>query len=122
MITLLNDLPENVVGFRATGDVTETDFKETVMPNVQKLIDKTDKLNYMLVLDTSIKNFTAAAWWQDALLGVKHLTKWNRAAIVTDVEGIRIFTDIFSVVIPGEFKGFKHEDYQEAVDWVSEKI
>lgn len=121
MIQLLNDLPENIVGFKATGDVTETDFKETVLPNVQKLIDKTDKLNYLLLLDTSIANFTAAAWWQDAILGIKNLTKWHRAAIVTDVEAIRGFTSIFSVVIPGEFKGFKKEDLQQAIDWVSEK-
>lgn len=122
MIQLIQNLPENIVGFQATGDVTETDFKETVLPNVQQLVDRTGKLNYMLVLDTSIKNFTAAAWWQDALLGIKHITKWNRAAIVSDVDAIRTFTDIFSVVIPGEFKGFKHEDLQEAIDWVSEKI
>lgn len=121
MIQLLTNLPENIVGFKATGDVTETDFKETVIPNVQQLVDKTNTLNYLLVLDTSIKNFTAAAWWQDALLGIKHISKWNRAAIVSDVEAIRTFTDIFSVVIPGEFKGFKHEDLQEAIDWVAAK-
>ncbi len=121
MIQLLNNLPENIVGFRAVDDITETDFKETVLPNVQKLVDKTDRLNYLLVLDTSIKNFTAGAWWQDALLGIIHITKWNRAAIVSDVDAIRTFTDIFSVVIPGEFKGFKHEELQQAVAWVAEK-
>jgi len=121
MIQLLEDLPENIVGFKATGDVTESDFKETVLPNVQKLVDKTDTLNYLLVLDTSIAHFTAAAWWQDALLGIKNLTKWHRAAIVTDVEAIRAFTSIFSVLIPGEFKGFKHEDLQEAINWTAEK-
>jgi hypothetical protein len=121
MVHLLTDLPHNIVGFKAVGEVTENDFKVTVLPNVQKLIDKTDSLNYLLVLDTSIKNFTAAAWWQDAILGVKHLTKWKRAAIVSDVEAIRVFTNIFSVLIPGEFKGFKHEELQEAIDWVAEK-
>lgn len=121
MVHLLTDLPHNIVGFKATGEVTENDFKEVVMPNVQKLIDTTDSLNYLLVLDTSIKNFTAAAWWQDAIMGVKHLTKWNRAAIVSDVEAIRVFTNIFSVLIPGEFKGFKHEELQAAIDWVAEK-
>ncbi len=121
MIHLINDLPNNIVGFKASGDVTEADFKETVLPNVQKLIDKTDSLNYLLVLDTSIKNFTIAAWWQDTILRIKYLTKWKRAAIVSDVNAIRVFTDIFSVVIPGEFRGFKHEDLQDAINWVAEK-
>jgi hypothetical protein len=121
MIQQLDNLPPNMVGFKATGEVTEADFTNTVMPKVKQLIDKTDKLNYMLVLDTSIKNFTAGAWFKDAIMGVKHLSKWNRAAIVSDVDGIRTFTDIFSVIMPGEFKGFEHKDLQAAVDWVSEK-
>ena len=121
MIRYLEDLPTNVVGFKAVGEITEVDFTETVMPKVQALIDKTDKLNYLLVLETSLKNFSFGAWLKDALMGIKHLTKWNRAAIVTDVDAIRKFTDIFSLFIPGEFRGFEHKELQEAIDWVSEK-
>jgi hypothetical protein len=121
MILYLQDLPINIVGFKAIGKVTKQDFTETVMPKVKELIDRTDKLNYLLVLETSIKNFTIGAWVKDALLGIKHLTKWNRAAIVTDVEGIRIFTNFFSYIMPGEYKGFEHKDLKQAIDWVSEK-
>ncbi len=121
MITQIENLPSNLVGFKANGEVTENDFTEVVMPKVKELIEKTGKLNYLLVLDTSIKNFTMGAWMKDALMGIQHLTKWNRAAIVTDVEGIRTFTSIFSLALPGEFKGFEHKDLQTAVDWASEK-
>lgn len=121
MIRYLEDLPTNVVGFKAVGEITEVDFTETVIPKVKALIDKTDKLNYLLVLETSLKNFSFGAWLKDALMGIKHLTKWNRAAIVTDVDAIRKFTDIFSIFIPGEFRGFEHKELQEAIDWVSEK-
>ena len=121
MIQLIENLPANMVGFRATGEVTEDDFTNTVMPQVKALIDKTDVLNYMLVLDTSIKNFSMGAWFKDAIMGIKHITKWHRAAIVTDTEGIRTFTDLFSVIMPGEFKGFEHSDLQKAIDWTSGK-
>jgi len=121
MITQIEKLPLNMVGFRASGKITELDFSETVMPKVKELIKKTDKLNYMLVLDTSIKNFTAGAWFKDSIMGVKHLTKWNRAAIVSDIGAIRTFTEIFSILMPGEFKGFEHKDEQKAIDWVSGK-
>lgn len=77
MVHYLEDLPSNIAGFRAEGVITEQDFTETVMPKVQTLIDKTDRLNYMLVLETSIKDFTVGAWMKDALMGIKHLTKWN---------------------------------------------
>jgi hypothetical protein len=121
MIHHLKNLPSNVVGFKSTGEITETDFTETVIPKVKELIDKTDKLNYLLVLDTSIKNFTIGAWMKNVMMGIKNLTKWNRTAIVSDLEAIRNFTDFFSYLMPGEFKGFEHKDLQEAIDWVSEK-
>jgi hypothetical protein len=121
MIQHLEYLPNNVVGFKAVGAITEKDFTEIVMPKVKELIEKTDKLNYLLVLETSLKNFTIGAWMKDAIMGIKHITKWNRAAIVSDVEAIRNFTDFFSYLMPGEFKGFKHTELQQAIDWVSEK-
>ena len=121
MIQYLQNLPENIVGFKAVGEITEKDFSDTVMPKVKELIDTTDKLNYLLILETDLNNFTIGAWMKDAMMGIKHLTKWNRAAIVSDVEAIRNFTDFFSYLMPGEFKGFEHKDIQEAIDWVSEK-
>jgi len=121
MIQYLQDLPLNIVGFKAIGEITEKDFTETVMPKVKALINKTDKLNYLLVLETSVKNFTIGAWMKDAMLGIKLLTKWNKAAIVSDVEYIRNFADFFSYLMPGEFRGFEHKDLQQAIDWVSEK-
>lgn len=121
MIQHLQNLPSNIVGFKAVGEITENDFTETIMPKVKALIEKTGTLNYLLILETSLKNFTIGAWMKDAMMGIKHLTKWNKAVIVSDEASIRKFTNIFSYFIPGEFKGFEHKDLQQAIDWVSEK-
>jgi hypothetical protein len=122
MITKINDLPANMAGFRATGEVTQADFDDVVIPEVKKQVAATGVLNYMLVLDTSVKNFTFGAWFKDAVLGIRNLTKWNRAAIIADSQGIHTFTDIFSAVMPGTFRAFDHAEMDRAVDWVSEKI
>ncbi|WP_118952159.1 SpoIIAA family protein [Taibaiella helva] len=121
MIERLMNLPSNVVDFRATGNVTREDFEQVVMPEVERLIKKTGKLNYLLILDTPLKEFTFGAWMQDVLLGIKHLTQWNRAAIITDSSGVQHFTQVFSALMPGEFRGFDKLDIDVAVDWVSEK-
>lgn len=34
MIEIMNDLPENVVGFRAMGKVTKEDYESVLMPAV----------------------------------------------------------------------------------------
>ncbi len=122
MITKITDLPANIAGFRATGEVTQADFENVVIPEVKKLVEATNVLNYMLVLDTSVKNFTFGAWMKDAVLGIQNLTKWNRAAIITDSEGVQNFTKVFSALMPGTFKAFDHAELDTAIDWVSEKI
>ncbi len=122
MIQQLDNMPDTMVGFRAQGEVSKEDFTEIVIPCVEKHIATTGKLNYLLLLDTSIKDFSAGAWWQDAMMGIKNLTKWNRAAIVSDSEGIRKFTDFFSILMPGEFKGFHKEDLDKAILWTSDQV
>jgi stage II sporulation SpoAA-like protein len=121
MITQLHNVPENMVAFKATGEITEKDFTETVMPAVDTIIKRTGELNYLLVLDTPLSNFTFGAWLKDALMGIRHLTKWHKAAIVSDTNGIRKFTDLFSIIMPGEFKGFEHKDLELAIGWTSER-
>lgn len=117
----MDGVPDNMVAFMASGEVTKDDFQNVVEPAVQQAVKATGELNYLMVIDTSLKNFTAGAWWQDALLGLKRLTKWHRAAIVTDSAAINTFTNIFSVIVPGEFKGFKPSELDRAIAWVSGK-
>lgn len=118
MIVQIPGLPDNMVGFRADGEVTKEDF-DIVHLQVADLVEKTGKLNYLLFLDNSPVDFTMGAWLQDALLGIKHIAKWNRAAIISDSEAVIGFTAVFSKVMPGEFRGYHKTDYDKAVDWVS---
>lgn len=119
MIQELKDTPNTIVAFRATNDVTREDFDNVVLPAVAELVGRTDQLNYLLVVDTPLRNFTFGAWMKDAMLGLNNLQKWNRAAIVSESEGTRYFTDLFSRIMSGEFKGFAHAELQAAIHWVS---
>jgi hypothetical protein len=110
--------PDNVVAFRATGEVTKEDYQAVVVPAVEKLVQRINEINFLLVLDTDVENFTAGAWVQDALLGLKNFGKWNRAAIVSDSDNVITFTNGFSYIAPGEFRGFKKDSFNIALNWV----
>jgi len=116
------DTADNVVAFRALAEVTKDDFQSVVVPAVEKLVKQLNEINFLLVLDTDLENFTAGAWLQDAMIGIKHLGKWNRAAIVSDSEEIISFTNGFSYIVPGEFKGFKKLEFNKALNWVEGNI
>ena len=121
MIIPLDTQNKNFVGFKAIGEVDADDFKKIVIPQAEAFVAKTGKLNYLLKIETDLNNFSAGAWLQDAILGIKVFTKWNRAAIVTDSEGIKSFTEFFSKLMIGEFKCFTHDELDVAISWVSEE-
>lgn len=119
MIQIINDVPSNIAAFKAIGEVTQDDYINVVEPQIKKLVQRTGELNFLLQLDTELGNFTAGAWLRDALIGIRNLTKWNRSVIITDDETIIKFTDNFSMLAPGEFKGFKKAEFDQAIQWIS---
>jgi hypothetical protein len=113
--------PENVAAFRAFGEVTKKDYEDIVVPTVEAVVSKTDQLNFLLELDTSLSNFSAGAWLEDLMIGLKNFGKWHKAAIVTDSDTIVSFTNAFSYIAPGEYKGFKKDELEIALLWVGGK-
>jgi len=118
MLQPISTAPSNIAAFEASGEVTKEDF-DRVIKIVDEKIEQEGELNYLLKLDTPLRNFTFAAWMNDAWLGIKNITKWNRCAIVTDKESVQKFTDMFSKVMIGEFRGYDQEEYNKAEHWVA---
>jgi hypothetical protein len=120
MIQIINS-PSNVAAFRALGEVTKKDYEDVVVPVVEALVSKNNELNFLLELDTKLGNFSAGAWFEDLMIGLKNFGKWNKAAIVTDSDTIISFTNAFSYIAPGEYKGFKKDEIDIALLWAGGK-
>ncbi|UPT72237.1 MAG: STAS/SEC14 domain-containing protein [Flavobacterium sp. JAD_PAG50586_2] len=120
MIQLITS-PDNIAAFRAIGEVTKQDYENVVVPAVEAVVAKHDELNFLLELDTELGNFSAGAWFEDVMIGLKNFGKWHRAAIVTDSDNIISFTNAFSYIAPGEYKGFKKDELDIALLWVGGK-
>ncbi|MET4142027.1 STAS/SEC14 domain-containing protein [Pedobacter sp. UYP1] len=121
MLTIIPNLPDHVFGVRASDQVTQDDLKQVLLPGLEALSARYKEIYYLLVLETNVQNFTAGAWIQDLIAGVKHLTQWKKMAIVTDQKAVEKFTDIFSYVSPGEAKGYELSELPQAIDWLSVK-
>ncbi len=110
--------PDNVVAFRAIGEVTKEDYQNTVIPAVEKLVKQIHEINFLLVFDNDIKNFTMDSLMEDEMVELKNFSKWNRAAIVSDSKKVIDSTNGFTHSTPGEFRGFKKKDFNKALNWV----
>jgi len=119
MLTLLKDLPPHVVGIKATGKVTKEECDKVLIPALDNLVERTGKINYLLLIETDLSNFTLGFLMDDIAVGVKHFSKWNKIAVVTHQKAVEKFSDMFSVIVPGESKGFKLEELATAKKWIS---
>ncbi|WP_417429909.1 STAS/SEC14 domain-containing protein [Halpernia sp.] len=117
MITNLPQTPDNIVAFKASGKITKEDYENCVIPQIKAKLNEFDELNFLLYLDSSLGDFSLGAMVEDAAIGIKNLTNWNRIAIVTDKVGIRNITEILSVIMPGEYETFPAEDLENAIFW-----
>ncbi|OAQ38246.1 hypothetical protein A5893_15745 [Pedobacter psychrophilus] len=121
MLTIIENLPAHVVGIEASGEVDADQVADVIIPALKLQVENYDEINYLLVLKTDVKNWSGGAWLQDLKAGVQNLTKWNKIAVATDEKMVEKFSDMFSVLSPGESKGFKLSEIEEAKKWVSAK-
>lgn len=121
MLQFIKDLPDHVVGIRATGEVNKEDYERVLIPRMEELAKRQGGIDYLLVLETDVQNFSAAAWFEDLKLGLKNFSKWRKVAIVTDQKGVEWLTDISRHFIPGESRGYKLSELDEAIAWVSDE-
>jgi hypothetical protein len=121
MLQFMSEMPRNVVGIHAVGHVSSEDYEKVLIPRLDELARRQGEINYLLVLDTPVWNFSTAAWWEDFRLAIKHFRQWNKVAIVTDQKGVEWLADISRFFIPGVAKGFTLGELEEAKKWVSEE-
>ena len=120
MVEILSGFPPHVAAFKASGKINGTDYDSVINPTVAKTYKENGKLNYFLQLDTPLSNFSAEAWFKDALVGFVYLTEMKKVAIVSSNKNIRKFTNLFGKLLPGSYRGFTLAEFDQAKDWISE--
>jgi hypothetical protein len=120
MIQIMHDLPENVVEVVASGQVTEEDYDNVLIPAIEEKIKKYGKIRMLYQLDQGFAGFTYEAMWEDAKVGIWHFTAFEKIAVVSDVDWITDAVKVFKFVIPFPVKIYKNEALREAKAWISE--
>ena len=116
MIEQLEHLPEDILGFRAAGEITASDYTDVLKPAIDAVLRRGDDVRIVLVFD-DWSGMTGAAVWEDLKMGIERFTKWKRIALVTDIEWMRHATSLFGWMTPGDVKSFARAELDAAVAW-----
>ena len=120
MLERIQGLPESVIGFEAKGDVTGDDYESVLIPAVEEMLTRRKSIRFLYHLGDAFTGFDAKAIWDDAKVGLKYFTAWERFAVVSDIEWIRNAINAFRFVMPGHIRIFRNCEMSEARHWLSE--
>lgn len=114
MIEIVEGLPRNVVGFAVSGRLTMDDCREVLVPAVKESLKRHDKIRLYYELNS---RFPGASW-DDLDLGLEHLARCERVAIVTDIGWVRLTVKALRFLIPSEIRVFTTLQTDEGRDWI----
>ncbi len=118
MITLLEDLPDDVLGVEASGEITQDDYTQTLLPALERHRQAHGKVRLLYILDDQ-HDFTTGALWEDEKLFDRHPLSFAKIAVATNATGVRGLIRTLSWMIPGDVKLFTTDEIDQARDWVS---
>jgi hypothetical protein len=120
MIKLLNDLPDNVIGFEYVGEVTADDYRMVLEPVLDKAAAAGHKIRLVAVLGSELTGLKGGAMLEDSKVGLRDRSAWERIALVTDRSSIVESIRFLGWMVPGEIKTFPATDLDAAAKWASE--
>ena len=113
------ELPDNVIGFEAKGEVTKDDYVQRLIPALEAAPEG-PKGSVPLRIGLGFHRLLEQRDVEDKRkFGMEHLTKWERVAVVSDHEWIRHAVNVLGYLIPGEVKAFRLGERSDATAWVT---
>jgi hypothetical protein len=120
MIELLKGFPDNVVAIACHGEVTRQDYDTVLIPAVEKALKSHDKVRLLYEVGPDFASYDAGAAWEDFKTGMEHYSRWERVAVITDIEWIKLAMRLFSVFLPGAMRVYSMADAAKARLWITQ--
>jgi len=119
MLEVLPGFPDNVLGIKAIGEVEDDDYDDLLVPAIEDLLTRHDKIRLLYVLGPEFEGSESGALWEDAKLGAKTFTSYERIAVVAESALIRRSIKAVGWLMPGEVRSFGGNELDEATAWIA---
>jgi hypothetical protein len=119
MVKLIPDLPGNIIGATASGQVSASDYETVLVPAVENAIRQHGSVRFLYHIGKEFESYSPGAMWDDMKLGFAHLKAWERLAVVTDHDWLAGAVRGFAFAMPCPVQVFANDKYAEALAWIT---
>jgi len=116
MITVIENMPVRTIGLRASGKVSEADYRDVLVPAINAAMEQ-GEVRLMYVLEDEA-DYKPGAVWADTKMWFQNLRGWERLAIVSDADWLENAVKAFGWLMPGLVKVFEPDDVRDAKQWL----
>ncbi len=119
MIEIMRESDGDVLGLRATGKLTASDYHDVLAPAVRTLLDRFDRLKVLFLLDEPFGGWSLHAAWVNTVFDVKHRRDFEKVAVVGAPRWEQWCVNVAAaLVMSGELRTFDRERLDAAWQWV----
>lgn len=112
----------NVLGLKATGKLTDADYKDVLIPGIEAVVKEYGKVNFLFYLDEDFKGWEPMAMWDDFKLGLGKIKRGiAKFALVGEPTWVQWAMKLDNFIMRGEVKIFSVEQIDEAWNCLNEK-
>jgi SpoIIAA-like len=121
MVETIADMPEGVIGLRASGKLTKEDYTGTLEPALKEAMDSGEARVVFVIEDYEGIEPSAAIEDIKTGLGVEFARRkdWKRLAVVTDIDWMAKAMHAFAWAMPGELRVYGMDEPEEAKSWAA---
>lgn len=120
MFEFLPESAGNLAGIRATGTLTDADYKNVLLPKLDQMFATFGRLRILLYMDDGFEGWDLHAVWDDAALGLKHRADFEKIAVVGGPDWVGLFVKLSAFLIAGQTRVFSTDRLVEAWSWLKE--
>ena len=92
------------------------------MPAVEQALKSNEQLSLYYEVASDFTGISPGAVLEDFRVGIRHVARWKRVAVVSNVLWIRQMAHLLGFLLPARTKVFSLADAAEARRWLAENI
>ncbi len=117
MLEIMSESQANILGVKATGELTRQELQEVLVPRLKAIIGEHGGVRVLFCLDKDVKGWDLAAL-EHAGFGRNDLQAFQRVAVVGASWQIKMEMKILALLLCGGVRNFSRAELQEAWTWI----